>query len=162
MESFCKETIFYLESFWQYDLAYVNALKPHIQDKEEWNKIIDDVVEKNPHGDFVCNLLSTEKRYEQLMSKIESSFDKVRLLDVHEKMLRKKYPDRVIKIYKDYLKQVAEMANQREKYKELMVYLKKISKCTGGAQVAKEIAEEWRSVYKRRSAMMDEMRKIGF
>lgn len=162
MEPFCKETIFYLESFWQYDLAYVNALKPHIQDKEEWSKIIDGIVEKNTHGDFVCNLLSAEKRYEQLMSKIENSFDKVRLLDVHEKALRKKYPDRVIKIYKDYLKQTAEVANQREKYKGLIVYLKRISKCSGGDQVAKEIAEEWRRVYKRRTAMMDEMRKIGF
>ena len=162
MEAFCKETIFYLESFSQYDLDYVNALKSHIQDKEEWNKIIDNIVEKNTYGDFVCDLLSAEKRYEQLMSKIESSFDKVRLLDVYEKALRKKYPDRVIKIYKDYLKSAAETANQREKYRGLMVYLKKISKCTGGDLVAKEIAEEWRNVYRRRTAMMDEMRKSGF
>lgn len=162
IELFCEETIFYLESFGQYDLTYVNVLKPYIKDEEEWNKIIDGVVEKNTHGDFVCNLLSAEKRYEQLLSKIENSFDKVRLLDVHEKVLRKNYPDRVIKIYKDYLKQAAEMANQREKYRGLMVYLKKISKCIGGDEIAKAIAEDWRRLYKRRTAMMDELRKIGF
>lgn len=162
IESFCKETIFYLESYWQYDLTYVNVLKSYIQDKKEWNKIIDDVVEKNTHGDFVCNLLSAEKRYEQLMAKIESGFDKVRLLDVHEKVLRKKFPDRVIKIYVDYLDKAAESANDRNKYKGLMVYLKKISKCAGGDIAAKAIADDWRRVYKRRSAMMDEMRKIGF
>lgn len=110
----------------------------------------------------MCNLLSAEERYEQLMLKIENSFDKVRLLDVHEKVLCKKYPDRVIKIYKDYLKQAAEIANQREKYRGLMVYLKKISKCIGGDEVAKEIADDWRRLYKRRTAMMDEMRKSGF
>lgn len=77
-------------------------------------------------------------------------------------MLRKRMPDRVIRIYSAYLEQAVDMANDRNKYKGLVVYLKKISSCAGGKEVAKKIADSWRQVYKRRSAMMDEMRKMGF
>lgn len=68
----------------------------------------------------------------------------------------------MIKIYAEYLEKTADQANDRNKYKGLMVYLKKISQCTGGDIVAQEIADKWRREYKRRSAMMDELRKIGF
>ena len=143
-------------------MKYVNDLKVCIREKEKWNCIVDGIVEKNSDESFVCKLLSEEKRYEQLMTKIENSSDRVRLLDAHEKVLRKQMPDRVIRIYSDYLERSVDMANDRNKYKGLMVYLKKISGCAGGKEVANEIADMWRQVYKRRSAMMDELRKIGF
>ena len=54
------------------------------------------------------------------------------------------------------------MANDRNKYKSLMPYLKKITKCDGGKDVADDIAATWRREYKRRTAMMDELRKAGF
>lgn len=73
-----------------------------------------------------------------------------------------KYCGQLIKIYSAYLKQAAEMANERKKYKYLMPYLKKISKCDGRKAVAEDIAATWRREYKRRTAMMDELRKAGF
>lgn len=93
---------------------------------------------------------------------IEQSSNRVSLLDSYDKILRKTMAERVIQIYSDYLKQVAEMANERKKYKYLMPYLKKISKCDGGKAVAEDIAAIWRREYKRRTAMMDELRKAGF
>lgn len=161
-EDFCRETIYFLETFWQYDLKYVNELKKCIREKEKWNSIVDGIVTKNSDESFVCKLLSEEKRYNQLMDKIENSTERIRLLDTHEKVLRKRMPDRVIRIYSAYLEQAVDMANDRNKYKGLVVYLKKISSCAGGKEVAKKIADSWRQVYKRRSAMMDEMRKMGF
>jgi DNA anti-recombination protein RmuC len=50
----------------------------------------------------------------------------------------------------------------RKRYKELMKYLKKISKYPDGQKKAQHIAEEWKLVYKRRPAMMDELQKMGF
>ena len=78
------------------------------------------------------------------------------------KILRKAVPERVIKIYSTYLEKAAEMANERKKYKHLMPYLKKISKCESGDIVVNDIAVSWRQKYKRRTAMMDELRKAGF
>ena len=56
------------ETFWQYDLKYVNELKTCIRE------------------------------------------NRVRLLDAHEKVLRKQMPDRVIRIYSAYLEQAVDMA----------------------------------------------------
>lgn len=44
----------------------------------------------------------------------------------------------------------------------LRKYLKKISRCEGGDVVARGIADSWKQNYKRRSAMMDELKKAGF
>ena len=96
------------------------------------------------------------------MGKIEESYNKVHLLDEYEKVLSGKMPERVIKIYSDYLKQAAEMANDRKNYHNLMPYLKRIAKCTEGNEIAKNIAESWKRMYKRRTAMMDELKKAGF
>lgn len=43
-----------------------------------------------------------------------------------------------------------------------MQYLKKIRRYPGGKEKAAEIAENWRALYYRRRAMMDEMQKAGF
>ncbi len=162
VEEYRKELKHYLVNYWQYDLTYVKMLKSSISDLQEWNQIVDDIAKKNRDEDFVCKLLHGEKRYEQLMNKIENSYSKVRLLDEYERILCKQMPDRVIKIYSEYLDDAAESANERKKYKALMPYLKKISKCSGGKEVAKEIVDTWRRKYKRRSAMMEEMRNAGF
>ena len=161
-EEYIEELIRYVTSFWQYDLTYVKMLKACIVNPDQWSKMVDDIVMKSRYEDFVCQLLYEEKRYDELMSKIEQSSNKVSLLDSYDKILRKTMPERVIKIYSDYLKQAVEIANERKKYKYLMPYLKKISKCDGGKAVAEDIAATWRREYKRRTAMMDELRKAGF
>ena len=160
--AYCEELIYHLENFWQGDLSYVNALKKCISDQEYWKTVVDNIVAKNRYDEFVCNLLQEERRYEQLMEKIENSVNKVSLLDDHGRILRKRFPERIIKIYSDYLKREAEMANDRKKYKRLMPYLKKIAGCAGGAAAAQEIADSWKREYRRRSAMMDELKKAGF
>ena len=137
-------------------------LKNGIESQEKWSNLVDDIVKKSRFEDFVCKILYEEKRYDELMTKIEHSSNKVGLLDSYDKTLRKVMPERVIKIYSAYLKQAAEMANERKKYKYLMPYLKKISICEGGDNIAKDIAASWRREYKRRTAMMDELRKVGF
>ena len=129
IDAISAELIHFLESYWQCDLAYVEMLKSYTHDKMKWNEIVDDIVAKNKYDDFVCILLNEEKRYEQLMARIEKSSSKVNLLDKYERILRKKTPDRVIKIYADYLGKAVDLANDRNKYKGLMVYLKKILQC---------------------------------
>jgi len=161
-DKYVSELEYYITSFWQYDLSHVRMLKNCIDNQEKWSNLVDDIVRKSQFEDFVCKLLYEEKRYNELMNKIEQSSNKVGLLDSYDKTLRKTAPERVIKIYSAYLKQAAEMANERKKYKHLMPYLKKISKCEGGDIVAKDIAASWRQEFKRRTAMMDELRKAGF
>ena len=162
MDEYIKELIHYLVSFWQYDLSYVRMLKACISDSSQWSELVDDIVERSHYEDFVCKVLHEENRYDDLMTKIEQSSNKVGLLDSYEKILSRTMPERVIKFYSAYLKKAAETANDRKRYKYLMPYLKKISKCDGGEVVARNIVDSWKQEYKRRTAMMDELRKAGF
>ena len=83
-------------------------------------------------------------------------------LDRYEKVLKERFPEQVRDLYISYLPREAETASDRNRYRELMKNLKKISEYPGGREKAVGIAENWRTKYYRRRAMMDEMRKAGF
>lgn len=72
------------------------------------------------------------------------------------------YREQVRDIYISYLNHESERVSDRRRYRELMKYLKKIQRYPGGKEKASEIAKNWRAVYYRRKAMMDEMLKAGF
>ena len=158
----CLELIEYLKNHYQSDLTYVRMLKALVKESESWNQIVCEIVNTNPYEYFVCSLLFEENRYEELMRKIEKSSNRVDLLDIYEKSLRKRMPKQVIEIYESYIMEEAERAYDRKGYSRLMQYLKKISRCEGGDVVARGIADVWKQNYKRRSAMMDELKKTGF
>lgn len=158
----CLELIEYLKKHYQSDLTYARMLKALVKESESWNQIVCEIVNTNPYEYFVCDLLFEEKRYEELISKIEKSSNRVDLVDIYEKSLRKRMPKQVIEIYESYIIEEAERAYDRKGYSRLMPYLKKISRCEGGDVVARGIADSWKQKYKRRSAMMDELKKAGF
>ena len=84
------------------------------------------------------------------------------LLDQYEKVLKKHLPNEVRDMYMRYVKNEAVQTADRKAYKYLMSYLKKITKYPDGEKIARDIAECWKQDYKRRPAMMDELRKAGF
>ena len=83
-------------------------------------------------------------------------------MDRYEKLLKEKFPEQVRDIYISYLNREARRVSDRNRYRELMKYLKKIRRYPDGREKAAEIAKNWRTVYYRRRAMMDEMKKAGF
>lgn len=80
----------------------------------------------------------------------------------YEKILKKKFPKQVRDLYVQYVRKQAECASDRKQYKELVQYLKKIRKYPEGDTLTNEIAREWKEKYRRRPAMMDELRTAKF
>jgi len=78
------------------------------------------------------------------------------------KKTKKTLPDSVIEMYKKFVLQEVQRVSNRNGYRHIMKYLKKISKITNGEKVVLQISEQWKVKYRRRSAMMDELRKSGF
>ena len=106
-------------------------------------------------------LMEKEGLYERLLEEIVKEKD-IFNLNQYEKILKKEFPERVRDIYVQYVRKQAELASDRKRYKELVQYLKKIRKYPEGDVVASEIAGEWKEKYRRRPAMMDELRKAKF
>ncbi|MCI5773380.1 MAG: SWIM zinc finger family protein [Erysipelotrichaceae bacterium] len=159
-QSFKNELLFYVFECSQNNLVYINKLKA-ICTAEEWKQYRNQILE-NPKNYYIqYPLMEAEGMYERMLEIIKRKLIIYRL-DEYEKVLKEKFPEQVRNIYILYLHEEAKRASDRNSYRELMRYLQKIKGYPEGKEKAKEIADKWRMMYHRRSAMMDELRKAGF
>ena len=106
-------------------------------------------------------LLFTERLFRRLLDRIIQS-GSVSAMDRYSPFLRADYPNEVKEFYVQYLIKAARQASDRNMYHNLMPYLKRLHEYPGGGETAKALAEGWKTEYKRRTAMMDELKKAGF
>ena len=83
-------------------------------------------------------------------------------LEIYEKSLQPRFPERFNGLYEKLLRIEAQNCSKRKDYWELMQELKHLESYPGGRPLAARLAMEWRYLYPRRRAMMDELKKAGF
>lgn len=162
MESCKEELMNQISSFYQRDLGYYHQLKTLITNPEEWKEIVDQIL-KNCRDDyhFLPEVCLEEERYDELMNLVEKhfiSFLSTRYLII----MGEHFPKRVIELLEDHLMSAMESANSRDKYRHIIEYLKVMAKFEGGLATAKGISEKWKTIHKRRSAMLEELKWAGF
>ena len=159
-EAYKKELLYYVFEYPQNNLVYIYKLKEVCTDKE-WEDYREQILKNPKNYNILYPFMDKEGMYESMLECIRKETF-IYNLDKYEKVLKEKFPEQVRDIYISYLHHEAERAGNRKRYRELMKYLKKIRRYPGGKEKASEIAENWRGMYYRRTAMMDEMRKAGF
>lgn len=142
------------------DLSLIYELKEDCT-PEEWLSYREKILAGEMLREIKLELLEKEGMYEELWQEI---FECAELyeIDRYEKVLKKIFPERMLDLYVDYIRKNQMKVSNREQYSDLIKYLKKITLYPGGEKEAKEIAANWRDVFKRRRAMMDELNKAGF
>lgn len=160
MDAYKTELEYQIFTCVQNDLQFVRMLKEQCNEKE-WVQYREKILTSRTAWSIKYAFLEDEELFAQLLEEIVNS-GSVYSLDQYEKVLKKKYPEKVRDAYINYVRKCAQGVTDRKRYKELMKYLKKISKYPDGKKKAQHIAEEWKLVYKRRPAMMDELHKMGF
>lgn len=159
-EAYKKELLYYVFECPQNNLVHIYKLKEVCTDKE-WEDYREQILKRPKNYNILYPFMEKEGMYERMIECIKKETF-IYNLDRYEKVLKDKFPEQVRDIYISYLHHEAERAGNRKRYRELIKYLKKIRRYPGGKEKASEIAENWRAVYYRRTAMMDEMRKAGF
>jgi hypothetical protein len=106
-------------------------------------------------------LMESEGLWERLMEAVVKS-ENLSILDRYEAALKKRYPSELLEAYACILTKEATAASNRKRYQELVHYLKKLRSYPGGAERAAQLAEDWRTRYIRRRAMMEELRNAEF
>ena len=106
-------------------------------------------------------LMESEGLWERLVEAVTAA-GRLSVLDRYEASLKKQYPDRMLEAYAHILVKEAAAVSNREHYQELARYLKKLRSYPGGTERAAQLAEDWRTQYSRRRAMMEELRNAGF
>ena len=74
--------------------------------------------------------------------------------------ISKLYPERCLKLLKEHAQQMAENSSTRHHYQELARFMKFMKAFKGGTKIVTTMINEYRIIYKRRSAMMDELNKV--
>ena len=156
-----KELLFYVTTAsYQENLDYIFKLK-NICSLEDWIAYREILLQHMPVLRLRYELMKEEKMYDRLMQEIAKRGD-IYATDMYESLLQNKYPEELVGVYRDYLIRKAQTTHSRETYRQMMEYLKKISEYPQGVEIAYQLALQWQQKYKRRSAMMDELRKAGF
>ena len=106
-------------------------------------------------------LLESEGLWERLLEAVTAS-ERLFTLDRYEAALKERYPDKMLEAYARILMKEADVVSNRKRYQELARYLKKLKSYPDGAERAAQLAEDWRTRYVRRRAMMEELRNAGF
>ena len=144
----------------QDNLEYIARLKK-LYSQEEWEAQRELFLENKTSSWVRYELLSEEGLFERMLTKIRKNGG-VHILNQYEKVLKKHLPEEVRDLYVQYVKDEAAQVSDRKAYRGLMTYLKKIAGYPNGKIMAQEIADCWKVDYRRRPAMMDELRKAGF
>ena len=106
-------------------------------------------------------LMESEGLWERLMEAVTAA-GRLSILDRYEAALKKRYPNEILEAYACILTKETAAASNRKEYQELARYLKKLRSYPGGVERAAQLAEDWRTQYIRRRAMMEELRNAGF
>ena len=144
----------------QRDLEYIVKLKK-LCSETEWEEQREKLLQGKTSYWIRYEFLVEEELFERLLQEIQKN-QSVHVLDQYEKVLKKYLPNEIRDMYVQYVKKESTRTSDRKSYKYLISYLKKITKYPDGKKIARDIAECWKQDYKRRPAMMDELRKAGF
>ena len=126
---------------------------------KEWIEERDSIIQQLTPGRFLCEVLETEQLYEQLLDVILRSDDKY-LLHQYTDMLSDKYPEQLLKVYRERVEKQAESTGSRKHYYQIVEELRIMKSITGGDKVVDEIIKKWKVQYKNRSAMLDELNQL--
>jgi hypothetical protein len=160
-----EKTKEYEEELWPLLLNYrqentmlFNELKS-LFSKDSWEEKREIVFEKTRDCTNRCDYYVEEKLFDRLLKTVIEQKG-LYYLSQYEKHLEKMYPSELLSKYDLEIKNMADSASNREAYQELVSILRKMQHYPNSAARVKEIVETWKTLFKRRPAMMDELRRL--
>ena len=122
--------------------------------------IISDLEKRALPADYLLPVLQEEQDWPGMLACIrkEGRFD---MLLQYEQIMLEHFPPESEKLYVGWLRQNAERASNRDEYKQVVALLQNLAiKYPNGKENAASLVREFRERYKRRMAMLEEMKKM--
>ncbi len=128
--------------------------------KKDWMEKREEVFEKfQEDDDHLQKMYREEKLYDRLLESVLKS-PGVDALQQYEKVLKKIYPEQILKKYQEEAERMAENTSDRKTYRQIVEILRNMKQIKGGYKIVGEMVKEWKVKYKNRRAMMDELGKL--
>ena len=150
------------ELFYASNRQYYPLLKQNIGPEkwpEELSRIIATLKKSRMDWNFLFELYAAEKMLPELLQLITQHAE-FRLIKTYEPFLLPEFHIEIIGLYERVCEKFAARANARGDYHELASMLKHVQKLDGGKQIVTKLLTSFREIYKRRPAMMDELKSL--
>ena len=105
-------------------------------------------------------LFSEEKLYDRLLENVWTASGLYALRE-YEAELLPIYPEKVLEKYVFEINEAARNAAGRDAYQDWVKILRHMRKLPGGKEAVQRIVGEWRLLYRRRKAMMEELNELS-
>ncbi len=142
------------------DPEYFSELKS-LYSAEEWSKERDELFSRLSEYPGYAELLYKEGLIDLLSDWLMGPGRSLRGMQQYEDILAKTHPEFVLKKYRESLSEFNGTAATRNEYKNMVERLKHMRTIPGGEEVVRDIVEDWRFRYRRRSALMEELEQSG-
>lgn len=157
-----KYLILLRELFYARNQQYYPLLKQTIG-PEKWPaelaRIIATLKKSRMNWNFLYELYAAELMLPELLQLITQNAE-FRLIKTYETYLLPKFPAEITKLYERVCENFAAMSNSRGDYHELASMLKHVQKLEEGKPLVTKLLTSFREIYKRRPAMMDELKNL--
>lgn len=148
----------YIFGFPQRDLTYISELKRSVS-AEQWPELLKQLLENKNTQALRRELQLSEGLLEQMMSEMEASRYAYEL-EKYEKVLRQAFPERVRDLRIKQLDEQMRQASSRGAYARIAQTLKLLYGYPDGRKKVAELAAGWRRDFPRRTAMLEELKKV--
>ncbi len=140
------------------DLEIYRELKKQYT-ADEWFTEREKVFDRLSKHPYIGKLYKEEQLYDRLLSYVMDSHG-LNVLQEYENILIKQYPEQILNKYAREVCNMATEPNGRKHYAHLVSILRRMKKMDGGQRLVEQIVLFWKSEYKNRPAMMDELSKL--
>lgn len=136
-------------------LSYYKELKAlYIED--EWQTINKEIIDQVPDPKNKALLYREDQMYSLLLEYVRSC-DCLSAADEFFPDLKAHYPKEILQLYLAYLNEKAKHPANRKTYMTWVKYLRKLKTVKGGPQEVQAVVNQWKSLYYKRSVMMEEL-----
>lgn len=126
---------------------------------EEWVEKREIIFSKISAHARIDKLFEIEKLYDRLLKIVVDSWGLYKLTE-YEESLKNIYPNELLRKYETEVKNMASHTSDRKRYQEMVSILRIMQKYPNGKEKVAEIVTEWKSTYRNRPAMMDELKRL--
>lgn len=155
----------YIEQLWKIFVDYNDGnlelfkeLKQQYTE-EEWEFQREQLFDKLSKSIHIAEYYKEEKQYYRLLIYV-TDYPGLYKLHEYEDVLKKDYTSQILDKYSFELNKMATETSNRKEYRKLVSQLRKMEQFSGGKEQVEQIVSEWRTKYKHRPAMMDELSKL--
>lgn len=145
----------------RFDLDLYKEYKSRFS-KNEWADEREKLISEKENSDFAESIFVEERMDDRLFASVKKSHERWKdfyKLEEYSELLAKDYAAELVQMFNESLEDSVKNVNSRPQYAELAEHLENLSKIPSGKEVALAIRDEWLETYRKRPAMVDELKR---